>query len=48
MNFKAKKVKINTTHLNNESKSHNDWKIHFTTIKTKTLTKYGQKVDFFI
>ena len=45
---KPKRVKISTKCLNGESKSHIDWKIYFTTIKTKTLTGHGKKVDFLI
>ena len=48
MNFKSKRVKINTIWLDSGSKSHNIWKSHFTAIKANTLTGYSQKVDFFI
>ena len=45
---KPKRVKLYTTCLNGKSKSHNIWKNHFTENLTKTLIRYGQKVDFFI
>ena len=38
---KTKRVKINTTYLNGESKSHNIWKTRFIENLTKTLTGYG-------
>ena len=45
---KLERAKIGTTCLNGESKSCSIWKTHFTENLTKTLTGYGQKVDFFI
>ena len=41
---KPKRVKINTTWLNSGSKGHNI----FIATKAKTLTRYGQKVNFLI
>ena len=48
MNFKAKKGKNKYNMFEWWIKKSQLWKIHFTAIKTKTLTGYGQKVDFFI
>ena len=48
MNFKSKRDKNKYNMFEWWIKSHNNLKIQFTAIKTKTLTGYGQNVDFFI
>ena len=48
-NFKAKKGKKNKYNMIGwQIKKSQYLKIHFTTIKTKTLIEYGQKVNFLI
>ena len=48
MNFKAKKGKNKYNMFEWWIKKSQHLKIYFTAIKTKILTEYGQKVEFFI